>query len=699
MRIDTFRYLFFILLLGSAPSALAQTDAEKPAGADETKPKGQDEKTPSEDTETSKDAPTGPVVDDLGVDNGSDASESDRSLRHRFAGNYGAVGVLNTIAADLGVENTFRLRGLLGGFSTENFPIDGAENDFLKTGLSLGYTLSSEWAFNLAVNGTSNTNSLGQPELIQTQGDLTIGGQYAYSLKSGYTMGAVLNAHLMSDVGSGGFALDATSFELRGLFTVDYQRLEGEPVRLHANLGYFVENGESLNPQNGVEPSLIQEFGLQNGRYDRLSLNLAAEILIHEEIVPFFEYEVSMPILVELARRSDDSNDYGFYSIPHSVSFGARFLPIERLALEGGLQLGLSDQPYTGVPATAPWMLFFAVAYHLDPEPVVVERTVSVKVPETKTVSHPRIELRVVDSEREEAIPDAQVAWTGHPEFTTQVTDTDGFLKTYRLAPGSYSVTISADGFKSDTREILVDEKSAATRVFKLEKAPLGRRGLLKLAVRNEKQKPLKALVQFGGKAADITGQSDLKGLYERALDAGDYSLRVNARGYREVNRKVTIQSGETAQVELRLQPITFDASPVTPRRRPAARTSGRLARVTRMGIAVKSPIKFEKASSTLTGTSVRVLKAVAQEMRDKPYVRRIRVEVHTDGRGSAAEQLTQSRQRAEAVKTVLVKNGVSAKRVSVRGYGGSKLLLPPVTKRGRDRNERVEFIILKADR
>ena len=79
--------------------------------------------------------------------------------------------------------------------------------------------------------------------------------------------------------------------------------------------------------------------------------------------------------------------------------------------------------------------------------------------------------------------------------------------------------------------------------------------------------------------------------------------------------------------------------------------------------------------------------------------MRRIRVEVHTDGRGSAAEQLTQSRQRAEAVKTVLVKNGVSAKRVSVRGYGGSKLLLPPVTKRGRDRNERVEFIILKADR
>ena len=57
-----------------------------------------------------------------------------------------------------------------------------------------------------------------------------------------------------------------------------------------------------------------------------------------------------------------------------------------------------------------------------------------------------------------------------------------------------------------------------------LEKAPLGRRGLLKLTVRNEKQKPLKALVQFGGKAADITGQSDLKGLYERALDAGDYS-------------------------------------------------------------------------------------------------------------------------------------------------------------------------------
>ena len=165
------------------------------------------------------------------------------------------------------------------------------------------------------------------------------------------------------------------------------------------------------------------------------------------------------------------------------------------------------------------------------------------------------------------------------------------------------------------------------------------------------------------------------------------------------MNRQLTIESGETTLIELRLQPMKFEASTVTPSRRTVARNSGRLARVTRMGIAVKSPIKFNKDSTTLTKTSVRVLKAVAQEMRDKPYVKRIRVEVHTDGRGSAAEQLSQSRQRAETVKAVLVKNGVSARRVSVRGYGGSKLLLPPVTKRGRDRNERVEFIILKANR
>ena len=56
---------------------------------------------------------------------------------------------------------------------------------------------------------------------------------------------------------------------------------------------------------------------------------------------------------------------------------------------------------------------------------------------------------------------------------------------------------------------------------------------------------------------------------------------------------------------------------------------------------------------------------------------KRVIVNGHTDARGSSRLNLRLSRQRAEAVKTLLVKAGVAQSAVEVRGHGASHLLRP----------------------
>ncbi len=64
----------------------------------------------------------------------------------------------------------------------------------------------------------------------------------------------------------------------------------------------------------------------------------------------------------------------------------------------------------------------------------------------------------------------------------------------------------------------------------------------------------------------------------------------------------------------------------------------------------------------------------------------------HTDGRGplSANQKLSQS--RADAVRALLIANGVDPQRVTSRGFGESRPIDTNRTKRGRARNRRIDF-------
>ena len=80
----------------------------------------------------------------------------------------------------------------------------------------------------------------------------------------------------------------------------------------------------------------------------------------------------------------------------------------------------------------------------------------------------------------------------------------------------------------------------------------------------------------------------------------------------------------------------------------------------------------------------------------------RITTTGHTDSKGSRPYNLRLSEQRAESVRAWLVKNGVTAERITTRGYGESQPVAPNANPdgsdnpAGRQKNRRVEIIVRK---
>lgn len=105
--------------------------------------------------------------------------------------------------------------------------------------------------------------------------------------------------------------------------------------------------------------------------------------------------------------------------------------------------------------------------------------------------------------------------------------------------------------------------------------------------------------------------------------------------------------------------------------------------------------ILFDTGKSSFQQQTFPVLQAITAILKEYPESK-FSIEGHTDNTGKADKNLTLSKDRAAAVKTYLVQNGINDTRLTSEGYGQTKPVADNKTKAGKAQNRRVEVKLVK---
>lgn len=124
---------------------------------------------------------------------------------------------------------------------------------------------------------------------------------------------------------------------------------------------------------------------------------------------------------------------------------------------------------------------------------------------------------------------------------------------------------------------------------------------------------------------------------------------------------------------------------------------------ITEKNIEVKDAVSFS-GNKVFFGTDKielaadykKMLDQVAELLRKHPEITRVEVQGYTDSTGDAAYNQTLSERRASAVRDYLVSQGVAAERLSAKGFGEEQPIATNDTDAGREKNRRVEFLIVE---
>jgi OOP family OmpA-OmpF porin len=169
--------------------------------------------------------------------------------------------------------------------------------------------------------------------------------------------------------------------------------------------------------------------------------------------------------------------------------------------------------------------------------------------------------------------------------------------------------------------------------------------------------------------------------------------------------REPTLASGTAILSETAVStPLVADVPPVTEEQAPVTvaadeapteKTAGHQADATASLQEVFTAVYFEFNSFRVSEESRDVLSRITEALTKKGKWS-VRLEGHSDERGSDEYNLALGEKRALSVKRYLVDHGVPAKRLSISSYGKERPAVAGSTEEAWARNRRVEFVIVK---
>lgn len=114
--------------------------------------------------------------------------------------------------------------------------------------------------------------------------------------------------------------------------------------------------------------------------------------------------------------------------------------------------------------------------------------------------------------------------------------------------------------------------------------------------------------------------------------------------------------------------------------------------------IEIREKVYFGSGRAVIEQRSHNLLAQVAAILGNHQEIRKLRIEGHTDSAGQEAYNLQLSRLRTESVKQYLMTQGIVDERLEAVGLGETKPIASNKSRRGREMNRRVEFVIVESE-
>jgi OOP family OmpA-OmpF porin len=115
--------------------------------------------------------------------------------------------------------------------------------------------------------------------------------------------------------------------------------------------------------------------------------------------------------------------------------------------------------------------------------------------------------------------------------------------------------------------------------------------------------------------------------------------------------------------------------------------------------IEIKEKIQFEVNKAIIKSESDSLLKEIGDVIKANPQVKKLSIEGHASAEGNPAKNKKLSDDRAKAVMAYLIKNeGIEATKLTAKGWGSEKPIADNTTEEGREKNRRVEFLVVEQD-
>jgi outer membrane protein OmpA-like peptidoglycan-associated protein len=115
--------------------------------------------------------------------------------------------------------------------------------------------------------------------------------------------------------------------------------------------------------------------------------------------------------------------------------------------------------------------------------------------------------------------------------------------------------------------------------------------------------------------------------------------------------------------------------------------------------IEFKEKIQFEVNKAVIKEESFSLLHDIGEVIKSNPHLKKISIEGHASAEGDAKRNKKLSDDRSKAVMEYLAKKeGIEAARLAAKGWGEEKPVASNDTEDGREKNRRVEFLVLEQD-